>query len=198
MIKLPNKNRNTFEWQSMFSSSSYSRIKNSLPQTSLLRVISGAILAGGMSLISSCSHSSGRTIEVYETVGYQPNYGPFDSNGNYVDKWADNPPKRRYIPRNQKKASSAPLSTPTPAPQYIAVAPKPAPQYTLPQRLSSTNRQKKSVKVKSTPPVTHTVKKGDTLYALSRKYKTSVDAIQRANRLKGTIIGIDQRLIIPK
>lgn len=43
----------------------------------------------------------------------------------------------------------------------------------------------------------HTVKKGDTLYALARRYKTSVGAIQRANRLSGSMIGIGKRLRIP-
>jgi len=43
----------------------------------------------------------------------------------------------------------------------------------------------------------HTVRKGDTLYALSRRYKTSVGSIQRANGLKGSMIGVGKRLRIP-
>jgi N-acetylmuramoyl-L-alanine amidase len=43
----------------------------------------------------------------------------------------------------------------------------------------------------------HTVRKGDTLYALSRRYGTSVSAIQRANGLRNSTIGIGKKLRIP-
>jgi LysM repeat protein len=43
----------------------------------------------------------------------------------------------------------------------------------------------------------HIVKKGDTLYGLSRRYKTSVSAIQKRNGLKGTTIRNGATLIIP-
>jgi N-acetylmuramoyl-L-alanine amidase len=43
----------------------------------------------------------------------------------------------------------------------------------------------------------HVVKKGDTLYGLSRRYGTSVSAIQRANGLRGSTIGIGKKLRIP-
>lgn len=43
----------------------------------------------------------------------------------------------------------------------------------------------------------HTVRRGDTLYGLSRRYKTTVSAIQRANGLRGTVISIGKRLRIP-
>ncbi|MEW2923308.1 MULTISPECIES: glucosaminidase domain-containing protein [Flavobacteriaceae] len=45
---------------------------------------------------------------------------------------------------------------------------------------------------------THVVEKGDTLYALSRKYEISVDEIQRLNNLNGTNISIGQVLNIRK
>ncbi|MGB0344621.1 MAG: LysM peptidoglycan-binding domain-containing protein [Coraliomargarita sp.] len=43
----------------------------------------------------------------------------------------------------------------------------------------------------------HTVRKGDTLSKLARKYGTSVKAIQQANGLKSDLIRIGQRLVIP-
>ena len=43
----------------------------------------------------------------------------------------------------------------------------------------------------------HTVKKGDTLYALSRRYGTSVAAIQQANGMRSTSIFIGKKLRIP-
>jgi len=42
----------------------------------------------------------------------------------------------------------------------------------------------------------HTVKKGDTLYSLSRIYAISVDALKRMNKLSGNTISIGQKLII--
>ncbi|SDI39712.1 glucosaminidase domain-containing protein [Winogradskyella thalassocola] len=43
----------------------------------------------------------------------------------------------------------------------------------------------------------HTVAKGDTLYSLSRLYKTTVDAIKAENNLKSNDLTIGQQLIIP-
>jgi len=44
---------------------------------------------------------------------------------------------------------------------------------------------------------THTVEKGDTLYNISRRYGTSVGAIQSANGLGGDLIILGQQLQIP-
>lgn len=44
---------------------------------------------------------------------------------------------------------------------------------------------------------THTVKKGDTLWAISMKYKTTVDLIKKKNNLKSNIIHVGQRITIP-
>ncbi len=43
----------------------------------------------------------------------------------------------------------------------------------------------------------HTVKKGDTLSALSRRYAVSVSAIQRANGLRSSVIVLGKKLRIP-
>jgi len=43
----------------------------------------------------------------------------------------------------------------------------------------------------------HVVKRGDTLYGLSRRYSTSVSAIQSANGLRSTTIAIGKKLRIP-
>jgi tetratricopeptide (TPR) repeat protein len=52
-----------------------------------------------------------------------------------------------------------------------------------------------------TPPTTryiiHLVRKGDTLYSISRRYGTTVQAIMEANGLTGHIIYVGQRLYIP-
>ncbi len=44
---------------------------------------------------------------------------------------------------------------------------------------------------------TYTVKRGDTLWGISRKYGRSVSSIKKANNLKSDNIGIGQRLRIP-
>jgi len=43
----------------------------------------------------------------------------------------------------------------------------------------------------------YVVKRGDTLYRIARRFGTSVAAIQRANKLRGTVIYVGQRLKIP-
>ncbi len=49
----------------------------------------------------------------------------------------------------------------------------------------------------STRTKTHIVKKGDTLNSLSKKYKCSVDAIKKANKMSNSLIKIGEKLIIP-
>lgn len=144
--------------------------------------------------LASCGPPSGRVIEVYETAGYQPHFGPFDGNGNYVDKWADNPPKRKYIPRDQPK--SQPQRQPQP--QYVSATPPPRPVPIAQPKPTPPPKKTVTVKPKKKPPITHTVRKGDTLYGLSRKYGVSVSSIQRANKMRGTTINIGKRLIIPR
>ena len=43
----------------------------------------------------------------------------------------------------------------------------------------------------------HSVKRGDTLYGIARKYKTSVAALKTKNGLRSNIIGIGKRLRLP-
>ncbi|NWK56039.1 N-acetylmuramoyl-L-alanine amidase [Verrucomicrobiaceae bacterium N1E253] len=72
----------------------------------------------------------------------------------------------------------------------------------LPKGVTRTSSKPKTVSTRSSSSSRsssryHTVKKGDTLYGLSRRYKTSVSAIQRANGMSGTMIGIGKKLKIP-
>ena len=43
-----------------------------------------------------------------------------------------------------------------------------------------------------------TVKKGDTLYGIARRYNSSVSSIKRVNKLKSDLIKPGQRLTIPR
>jgi membrane-bound lytic murein transglycosylase D len=44
---------------------------------------------------------------------------------------------------------------------------------------------------------THTIRQGDTLYSLARRYNTSVDALRKLNNLKGSSLATGQRLRVP-
>lgn len=44
---------------------------------------------------------------------------------------------------------------------------------------------------------THTIRQGDTLYSLARRYNTSVDALRKLNNLKGSSLSTGQRLRVP-
>ena len=72
------------------------------------------------------------------------------------------------------QASTAPPPKPAPKPQPVKVTPK------------------------KPAPVRVTVKKGDTLYGLSLRYKTTVAAIKKANGLKSDLIRPGQKLVVPR
>ena len=50
--------------------------------------------------------------------------------------------------------------------------------------------------VKNTSTKVHVVKKGDTLYSISKKYKTTVSVLQKKNKLSGSNLSIGQKLKI--
>ncbi|MBK3914904.1 LysM peptidoglycan-binding domain-containing protein [Listeria ivanovii] len=66
-----------------------------------------------------------------------------------------------------------------------------------PSTSSNTNTSKPSTNKPSTSATkTHTVKKGDSLWSVSRQYKTTVDNIKSWNKLKGNTIYVGQKLTI--
>jgi LysM repeat protein len=154
--------------------------------------------------------------------------GPFDARGNYVDAWADAPHKwpsrSRSAPapvlpvptldpiepqptalaasdsaadpasRPSSKPSSLPkASDPDDSPDKEATASLPKPKASASKPVA-----KASSKPKSKSPASYTVKKGDTLYEISKRFGTPVAAIQKANGLKGSNIGIGKKLVIPR
>lgn len=139
----------------------------------LLLLLPFSLLAGVA--LTSCGSSS---------PSYNPDIGPFDEDGNYIEEWADNPPFRGNKSRTVQAPTPVTTPTITKPRQIITVAPKP--------------RQIATVAPKPTTKTTHhLVKKGDTLYALSRKYGTTVSAIQKANGISGTSIHTGRTYIIP-
>lgn len=132
-------------------------------------------------LLGSCANQDGfASNDPYGT-------GPFDADGNYREDWADDPTKWRrpgsrqeplIAANDQPPANAMPLA---PDRQQTYTAPKPKP------------------KPKPKPqPVRYIVKKGDSLYVIARRNGTTVAALQRANRISGSLIHPGQRLVIPK
>ncbi|MCW1923169.1 LysM peptidoglycan-binding domain-containing protein [Luteolibacter arcticus] len=166
--------------------------------------------------------------------------GPFDSRGNYVEAWADNPSAWRKgnteiveaVP--DRPAADVPVTTQQtpvlvvnetpetvrttttvvykkPTPGSSASLPKPKTTTTV---VKTTTKPKTSTAVaKSTPKPTvkkqvvskskpksarHTVRSGENLYNIAKRYGTSVSAIQKANGVKGATIRPGQALVIPR
>jgi LysM repeat protein len=142
--------------------------------------------------------------------------GPFDSRGNYVEAWADNPSQwRKGSNQVVEAAPDKPAATVPVAPPVLVsnTAPKPAssstpvihkkPVTTKPTAVASnTVKPKPVVKkpvVKAKPKTTrHTVRSGENLYNIAKRYGTSVGAVQKANGIKGAMIRPGQSLVIPR
>ncbi|MCP5536970.1 MAG: LysM peptidoglycan-binding domain-containing protein [Akkermansiaceae bacterium] len=169
-------------------------------------------------LLAGCGGGGGGFVsENHSNRGYNPGVGPFDSRGNYVERWADDKSKGVWWRSSSttgpaavasKPAVTPPViasnTTPTPGPASRPTGVRPTPPvggHTTPTPQARPQPKPKPV-VKATPkrkpPIRHTVRSGDTLWALSQKYKTSVTAIQRANGLKGTNLKIGRSLLIPR
>ena len=69
---------------------------------------------------------------------------------------------------------------------------EPEEQYNTPK--PAKEKPVKRIKVKKT----HVVKKGDSLYSLSKKYGTTVDALKKINHLKKEALQVGQKIKIPK
>lgn len=191
---------------------------NLLSKKMIKNIIKSVSAAMIMFSFSHCG-SNPNSIIVTKTDGYQQNHGPFDSNGNYVENWADDPPERKFkwAKSLTKKKEQTIASTPTPKPapllatnsnRTIAQVPTPTRTYTpsvkkstspeTGNRVAKTKSTAKKITPKTKPPIIHTVKKGDTLYGIGLKYGASVSAIQIANRISGSNISIGKKLIIPR
>lgn len=102
---------------------------------------------------------------------------PFDSNGNYVTAWA------------AEGSSSAGPS------DYRSSSPRRSKSTTSSSRKSSSGTKAKS---SSTSSRRHTVKSGDSLWSIARKYGSSVAKIKSANGLKSDTIRDGRSLVIPR
>lgn len=122
--------------------------------------------------------------------------GPFNSRGDYVEDWVDQPDKwyRPPVPGTETKPNTAVVSNTLPEPHVPLV------ETTSPPPVVRTSPTTVKPKPKPKPPavVRHTVKRGDTLSSIAKRYKSTVAKIQKANALKGSVIRVGQTLKIPK
>jgi LysM repeat protein len=123
--------------------------------------------------------------------------GPFDSRGNYVEDWVDQPAKW-YRPSTPGTDGGSSGNTSVAA-NTITEPHIPLVYTTSPPEVKSP-QAKVTYKSKSKPPavVRHTVKRGDTLSSLAKRYGSTVSKIQRANGISGSMIRVGQSLKIPK
>ena len=200
----------------------------------LSSILSCFTLALIYNLLVSCgSTGGGGYISENQSIrGYNPGVGPFDSNGNYVERWANDKSKgkwwrkssftgsdriasRKKIKIKKPKPSSiaysppvrppsklatttakTPYTTPPPYKPKVTQLPKPTPKPTAtkPKPIKPT--------IKTTPkyktPIRYTVKKGDTLWSISKKFNSSITTIQSANGLIDTSLRAGAVILIPQ
>ncbi len=132
------------------------------------------LAVSGSIVLSNCSNSGG-----YDSMG------PFDANGNYREDWADDPTKWNRPGQKKKQQVTKVEQPPVDATPVASTPPAPKPK----------PKPRPKPKPKT---VRYTVKKGDSLYGISRKYGTSVGALQRANGISGSLIRPGQVLKIPR
>lgn len=118
---------------------------------------------------------------------------PFDSSGNYVTAWAaqggdpEAPPEARRSSSSSTRRSSGSSSSTARKSSYSPSGTK--------SKSTSTASKSKS---KSSGSRKHTVKSGDSLWSIARKYGTSVAKIKSANGLKSDMIRDGRALTIPR
>lgn len=109
-----------------------------------------------------------------------PTEYPFDAQGNYIAAWAASGERRFGNP------STSSTWVATSAPQPAAPQPSAEPAAQPAAKVTTTHN-----------PRLHQVSASDTLWSLSRKYGTTVSAIQHANGLSDTTIRTGSTLKIP-
>ncbi len=124
--------------------------------------------------------------------------GPFNSRGDYVEDWVDQPDKwyRPTAPSNNSRPTTAIASNTRPLPEpHIPLI-----ETTSPPPIVRASPTTVKPKPKPKPPavVRYTVKRGDTLSSIAKRYKTTVSKIQAANSIRGSVIRVGQNLKIPR
>lgn len=133
--------------------------------------------------------------------------GPFDSRGNYVEEWVDQPDKwfKPATPSGNQNEKPKPVfakkETPQPEklPEIAVVEPRPEEALPKPTPTAEPEVEKPKPKPKPKPKVVkYTVKKGDSLSKIASKNGVSLSALRRANGISGDLIRPGQSLTIPR
>jgi LysM repeat protein len=183
-----------------------------------LRLFSQGIAVLGLTLfLASCSSSKGKVKGVPSSLPSIPLYGsattpahsmshhdyPFDSSGNYVTAWAAEGESKAgrgagdASDYDSWKSSHSGGSSRSATP--VKKTPSKSSSSTKSKSGSSSKGKGTTAKKKPTATrTTHTVKAGDTLSGLARKYGSSVARIKSANGLKSDMIRNGQKLTIPR
>ena len=159
-------------------------------------------------LFASCRSSrtkSGSGVSDAGTPGHnmsRKDY-PFDENGNYHEEWARGDDSGKVVDLTKDNPPSAFLGTTDPRDEKPPTSKTTASSKSKPKSGSSSKpKSKVASKPKSKPKATSTtvtVKKGDTLYGLALRYKTSVKSIQTANGMgSSTTLRDGRSLKIPR
>lgn len=153
-----------------------------------MRSATSAAAAVAAALLASCANPN-------SGLDHPVGTGPFDSRGNYIEAWADNPAKWRGGARKPTPARTSPTQ-PSRPPQEVASTPR-QPATSSAQSRPAAQPQPRPV-VRPKPQVRrYTVKRGDTLSAIARRHNTTVAGLRRANGISGDLIRPGQVLRIP-
>ncbi len=106
---------------------------------------------------------------------------PFDEHGNYHEEWARGEDSGQVVDLTKDNPPSVFLGTTDPRDSKPATTKSTASSKPRPKSVATSNAKPKVVSKPKPTSTTITVKKGDTLYGLASRYKTSVKAIQAAN-----------------
>ncbi len=117
--------------------------------------------------------------------------GPYDSRGNYIEEWVDQPDKwyRPPAPGSHSRPNTAIAANHSTAP-IISLVETSSPRAITHTSTTSVKPQQSVIRYK--------VKRGDTLSVLAKRYRTTVSKIQKANGLRSTVIRIGQTLKISR
>jgi nucleoid-associated protein YgaU len=117
--------------------------------------------------------------------------GPYDSRGNYVEDWVDQPDKwySPPAPGSHSKPNKTIAANHSPEPVISPVVTSSPPEITR----TSPAKVKPQQSV-----IRYTVKRGDNLSVIANRYKTTVSKIQKANGLRSSVIRVGQSLKIPR
>lgn len=116
--------------------------------------------------------------------------------------------RRNAVRTGQQLRIPGAVATTASAPaRSTAVRTAPAPEETVSKASAKAARddrrqtkkdKKKNAKKKEVAPTSHTVKNGESLDRIARRYGTSVEALQKANGIKGNIIQPGDKIKLPK